>query len=79
MASVAVRRSIIAAAVPAPTWSSTVTPRHSVASSPRWPAVLRCAATMAEAIPPEHNAQMLALGARQIARTAPRASTIASP
>ena len=79
MASEAMRLSIIADAVPALAWSSTVTPRHSVASSSSRPTALRCAATMADAIPPEHSAQMLALGARQIARTAPSASTIAPP
>ena len=79
MASAAVRLSIIAAAVPACAWSSTVTPRHRVASSSSLPVALRCAATMAVAMPPEHSAQTLALGAPQIERSAASASTIAAP
>ena len=60
-------------------WSSTATPRHRLASSPSRPVTLRCAATMAVAMPPEHSARTLAFGAPLIARTASSAATMAPP
>ena len=79
VAAAAVASSMIAPAVPACSWSSTATPRPRLASSPSRPATLRCAATMAAAMPPEHSARTLAFAAPPMARTASSAATMAPP